>query len=403
MTYRETLQWMYSRFAMYQQRGRSAYNSKLDNIREFSAYLGNPHRGFKSIHVGGTNGKGSSSHMLASVLQEAGYNVGLYTSPHLKDFRERIRIDGTPISAQYVMGFVRRHEKYLNNQRLSFFEMSVGMAFEYFQRKSVDIAIIEVGLGGRLDSTNIIIPEVCLITNIGLEHTEILGDTLAEIAKEKAGIIKEAVPVVVSETQAQTEEVFKKVAAKKNAPIFFADQMGFQGFPTSLAGNYQKRNVIGVMAVLAQLECCPHTEAHLRNGLMRVVEHTGLLGRWQILGKNPLIICDTAHNREGLEVVLSQLLEVPCDRLHIVLGFIREKSLDSILPLFPKHAVYYFTRPAIERGLEVKILAETAGRYGLSGTRFESVSLALKGAKKAAELRDLIFIGGSTFTVAEVL
>ena len=226
---------------------------------------------------------------------------------------------------------------------------------------------------------------------------------MAEIAKEKAGIIKEAVPVVVSETQAQTEEVFKKVAAKKNAPIFFADQMGFQGFPTSLAGNYQKRNVIGVMAVLAQLECCPHTEAHLRNGLMRVVEHTGLLGRWQILGKNPLIICDTAHNREGLEVVLSQLLEVPCDRLHIVLGFIREKSLDSILPLFPKHAVYYFTRPAIERGLEVKILAETAGRYGLSGTRFESVSLALKGAKKAAELRDLIFIGGSTFTVAEVL
>ena len=299
MTYSETLEWMFSRLPMYQRKGAPAYNAKLEPTRDFSAYLGNPHLSFKSIHVAGTNGKGSSSHMLASILQEAGYKVGLYTSPHLKDFRERIRINGAPVSKQYVMGFVRRHRAYLDAHSLSFFEMTVGMAFEYFGREKVDIAVIEVGLGGRLDSTNIITPEVSLITNIGMDHMEFLGNTLPEIATEKAGIIKPGVPVVISETHPETQPVFKEIAKEKHAPIYFAEQMDLPEYPTSLLGAYQRKNVKGVLATLDKLVHFPVSEAQIRKGLLHVTENTGLLGRWQILGERPKIICDTAHNRDS--------------------------------------------------------------------------------------------------------
>lgn len=403
MTYRETLEWMFSRLPMYQRKGAAAYNARLEPSLALAHYLGDPHRAFRSIHVAGTNGKGSSSHMLASVLQEAGYKTGLYTSPHLKDFRERIRVDGKPVSKQYVIGFVERHKQYLEAHSLSFFELTVGMAFDYFAREAVDIAVIEVGLGGRLDSTNIITPEVSLITNIGWDHMEFLGETLPEIAGEKAGIIKEGVPVVISETQPEVAEVFREVASRKSAPLYFADQLDLPDYPTALKGNYQRRNVRGVLTVLGQLRDFDIKPTHIQQGLMKVVPNTGLQGRWQTLSENPLIICDTAHNREGLEIVLSQLGEQPYDNLHIVLGFVREKRLDQILPLFPKDAVYYFARPDIPRGLDADLLQETAGAYGLKGNGYGSVPLALRAAKARAETKDLIFVGGSTFTVAEVV
>ena len=403
MTYSETLEWMYSRLPMYQRKGAAAYNAKLEPTREFASYLGNPHLKFKSIHVAGTNGKGSSSHMLSSILQEAGYKVGLYTSPHLKDFRERIRVNGTPVSKQYVMGFVRRHLDYLETHPLSFFELTVAMAFEYFRRASVDIAVIEVGLGGRLDSTNIIVPEVSLITNIGMDHMEFLGETLPEIAREKAGIIKPGVPVVVSETQPETKPVFLEIARQQKAPIFFADQMDMPRHSSSLKGAYQEKNIIGVLAVLLQLKNFPVSEAQIRQGLMRVVENTGLLGRWQILGEHPRIIADTAHNREGLELVIRQVLREPHKTLHMVLGFVREKPLEKILPLFPEAAEYYFAKPDLPRGLEAEILKTEAEKHGLHGTAFSSVANAFEAAKRSAGKDDLLFIGGSTFTVAEVL
>ena len=403
MTYSQTLEWMFSRLPMYQRKGAAAYNAKLEPTRDFAAYLGNPHLKFKSIHVAGTNGKGSSSHMLASVLQEAGYKVGLYTSPHLKDFRERIRVNGIPVSKHYVMGFVRRHRHYLESHSLSFFELTVGMAFDYFNRESVDIAVIEVGLGGRLDSTNIIVPQVSLITNIGMDHMEFLGDTLPEIAREKAGIIKPGVPVVVGETQPETKPVFLEVARQQKAPIFFADQMDLPQHTTSLKGAYQEKNVKGVLSVLHQLRDFPVSEAQIRQGLMRVTENTGLMGRWQILGEHPKIIADTAHNREGLELVIRQVLGEPYKKLHMVLGFVREKPLEKLLPLFPKSATYYFATPEIPRGLDVETLKMEAEKHGLHGTAFTSVANALEAAKRAAGKEDLLFIGGSTFTVAEVL
>jgi dihydrofolate synthase/folylpolyglutamate synthase len=402
-TYRETLEWMFKQLPAFQQRGAAALNAKLETTQQFAAYLGNPHLGFKSIHVAGTNGKGSSSHMLASILQEAGYKVGLYTSPHLKDFRERIRINGIPISRQYVMGFVKRHREYLETHSLSFFEMTVGVAFEYFKRESVDIAVVEVGLGGRLDSTNIILPEVCLITNIGMDHMEFLGRTLPEIAREKAGIIKPGVPVVISETQEEVRPVFLRTARDRNAPIFFADQMDLPSYATSLEGAYQEKNVRGVQAVLSQLPDFPVSDAQIQKGLLQVVENTGLLGRWQTLGEHPKIIVDTAHNREGLELAIRQVLEQPYENLHMVVGFVREKPLEKLLPLFPKKARYYFARPEIPRGLDVETLKNTADKFGLQGPAFDSVSEAFEAAKRAAGPADLIFVGGSTFTVAEVL
>lgn len=403
MTYRQTLDWMFAQLPMYQLRGAEAYHAKLEPTVLFAARLGNPHHRFKSIHVAGTNGKGSSSHMLASVLQEAGYKVGLYTSPHLKDFRERIKINGRPVSEDFVVAFIKEHKPYLEKAGLSFFEMSVGMAFAWFAEQGVDVAVVEVGLGGRLDATNIVVPEVSLITNIGLDHTEFLGTSLPLIAGEKAGIIKEGVPVVISETQAETAPVFREVAARKNAPITFADQQQLPNYETSLLGDYQTRNIKGVLAVLQTLKTLPVAEKAIVAGLRRVVENTGLLGRWQQLREHPRVLCDTAHNREGLELVFRQLARQPYKRLHLVLGFVKEKNLETLLPLFPPGAHYYLTRPNIPRGMDLDLLEGAFRDTGLNYRRFERIADAYDAALEAAGPDDLIFVGGSTFTVAEVI
>jgi dihydrofolate synthase/folylpolyglutamate synthase len=338
MTYKDTLDWMFSRLPMYQQKGITAHTGKLESIISFCAYLDNPHQKFKTIHVAGTNGKGSSSHMLASILQEAGYKVGLYTSPHLKDFRERIKINGQVVTEEFVVGFVQEHKNYFEKHPLSFFEMTVGMAFAAFAEQQVDIAIVEVGLGGRLDSTNIINPEVTLITNIGFDHMDMLGDTLEKIAFEKAGIIKEGVPLVVSEFQNGTELVFKEQTHLKKAPLIWAENINCPNYQTDLRGEYQKKNVCGVVAVIQNL---PHFKVkgeHIRAGLLNVVKNTGLLGRYQVLRELPKVVCDTAHNFEGLSLVLAQLQQENFNKLHFVIGFVKGKDVHKILQLFPKNA-----------------------------------------------------------------
>ncbi|MBC2839505.1 folylpolyglutamate synthase/dihydrofolate synthase family protein [Robiginitalea sp. SC105] len=406
MTYRQTLDWMFARLPMYQQQGATAYQGKLEPIRDFAARLGHPESAFRSIHVAGTNGKGSSSHMLASVLQEAGYNVGLYTSPHLKDFRERIRVNGKPVPEAYVIEFIAQHKPYLEKAGLSFFELTVGMAFAYFASREVDIAVVEVGLGGRLDATNIITPEVSLITNIGLDHTEFLGKEPRQIAGEKAGIIKPGVPVVISETQPDIADVFTATAQMREAPIRFADQQEWPDYPVSLLGSYQQRNLRGVLATLDTLNVAGSfrvNEKAIRKGLASVSENTGLMGRWQILREHPRVLCDTAHNREGLELVLEQLARQSYRTLHFVLGFVKEKDLDGILPLFPREARYYLSRPNIPRGMPVETLAAAVERMGLDAQAFQSIAEAYQAAMAAADPEDLIFIGGSNFTVAEVL
>ncbi|NJB72842.1 dihydrofolate synthase/folylpolyglutamate synthase [Saonia flava] len=403
MTYKETLDWMFAQLPMYQQKGASAFKGKLDNIKLLASHLKNPENKFRSVHVAGTNGKGSSSHMLASVLQEAGYKVGLYTSPHLKDYRERIKIDGKPISKKYVMGFVEQNMAFLKEYKLSFFEMSVGMAFDYFAKKKVDIAIVEVGLGGRLDSTNILFPEVSLITNIGYDHMDMLGDTIEKITFEKAGVIKDNVPVVVSEYQEETAEIFKNIAKERNSTIVFASKESKTQYKTSLLGNYQTKNVKGVVATLKELREFKVTDHHIKNGLKNVVSNTGLMGRWQILNKNPFVVCDTAHNKEGLSIVLEQISKQEYNSLHIVLGFVKDKKLESVLPLFPKEAIYYFCTPNIPRGLDVDELLHKANEHNLKGKKYSSVQEAFKEALQCAAAADFVYIGGSTFVVAEVV
>ncbi|WP_394750895.1 bifunctional folylpolyglutamate synthase/dihydrofolate synthase [Spongiimicrobium salis] len=403
MTYTETLDWMFAQLPMYQQKGKQAFHGKLDGILNFSEHLNHPETKFKSIHVAGTNGKGSSSHMLAAVLQEAGYKVGLYTSPHLKDFRERIKINGRMVPETYVTQFIANNDTFFKTAQLSFFEMTVGMAFSYFAMEKVDVAIIEVGLGGRLDSTNIIVPEVSLITNIGYDHMDFLGNTLADIAKEKAGIMKENVPVVISEYQEETAETFMAEAKRVGAPISFADSEQHHLYATDLLGAYQVKNTKGVLSVIALLKDFEVNETQLKNGLKKVVAHTGLQGRWQQLGSNPTVICDTAHNKEGLSIVLAQLEEQPYTQLHIVLGVVSDKDLDAILPLFPKNALYYFCRPDIPRGLDEIVLAEKAKALGFKGNAYPTVTEAYKVALDAALETDFIYIGGSTFVVAEVV
>lgn len=403
MTYEETLVWMFAQLPMFQEKGSKAYQGKLENSQSLATHLKNPHLNFKSIHVAGTNGKGSSSHMLASILQEAGYKVGLYTSPHLKDFRERIKINGKPISERSVIEFIENNKVFLEKNKLSFFEMSVGMAFDYFSRKKVSIAIIEVGLGGRLDATNIITPEASLITNIGLDHTDLLGNTLKLISREKAGIIKENVPLVISEYQEEIAPVFEEIAKERNSDLVYADKEDFREYNTSLFGSYQKRNIKGVLAIINLLKGFSISQEHIRIGLMNVVENTGLLGRWQILQENPKVMCDTAHNSEGLTLVLEQVKLQEYKTLHFVLGFVKEKNLDVLLPLFPKDAVYYFARPDIPRGMDVNILEEKASEAGLKGIIHDSIPNAYKAALNNAAKDDFIYIGGSTFTVAEVL
>lgn len=403
MTYQETLDWMFAQLPMYQQKGKSAFNNKLDGIKVFSEHLGNPHKYFKSIHVAGTNGKGSSSHMLASVLQEAGYKVGLYTSPHLKDFRERIRINGIPVSEDFVLDFISGNKEFFEKRHLSFFEMTVGMAFLYFSQENVDIAVVEVGLGGRLDSTNIISPEICLITNIGFDHVDMLGDTLPKIAYEKAGIIKKDTPVIISEYHEETAPVFTKTAEEKNAKLIFAESQKFPDYELSLRGHYQTKNVKGVLAVLNELSDLEIEHTHIANGLMRVVENTGLLGRWQQLEERPKVICDTAHNKEGISIVLNQLSKEEYNSLHMVLGFVKEKDLNGIFSMLPLDAKYYFCKPNVSRGMPVDKLKELADSYNLQGETYIDVLNAYNAAKQAANSEDFIFIGGSNFVVAEVL
>ncbi len=394
---------MFAQLPMYQHKGKSAFNAKLDNVQLLAKHLGHPEKKFKSIHVAGTNGKGSSSHMLASVLQEAGYRVGLYTSPHLKDYRERIRVDGKPVGKNFVVGFVKGNKSFFEANKLSFFEMSVGMAFVYFVKKKVDIAIVEVGLGGRLDSTNIITPEVSLITNIGFDHTDMLGDTLEKIAFEKAGIIKKGIPVVISERQKETAAVFEAVAREKRSKIVFADTLVKERYKTSLLGDYQAINIRGVVAVLKELGTYHIKRKHIESGLKKVVQNTGLMGRWQLLGKRPTIICDTAHNTEGLKWVLQQIDRQSFDKLHIVLGFVKDKNLDMVLPLFPKNAEYYFCKPNIPRGLDAVVLYQKSAELGIHGKVYKSVKKALAAANHYASKADFIFVGGSNFVVAEVV
>ncbi|WP_396636945.1 bifunctional folylpolyglutamate synthase/dihydrofolate synthase [Maribacter sp. R77961] len=403
MTYRQTLDWMFVQLPVYQQKGKKAYKAKLDGIKAFASHLNNPQKQFKSIHVAGTNGKGSSSHMLASILQEAGYKVGLYTSPHLKDFRERIRINGKPIRKHKVVEFIATHKSFLIGKQLSFFELTVGMAFDYFSEKQVDIAIIEVGLGGRLDSTNIITPEVSLITNIGYDHTDILGNTLPEIAYEKAGIIKKGVPVVVSEHQPEVASVFEDKSKEVKASLVFATEEDYPTYETDLLGTYQTKNIKGVLATLDLLKGFPISNIHLEEGLLNVSINTGLMGRWQLLSENPKTICDTAHNKDGLALVLNQLKGEKFSKLHIVLGFVKEKDLDSVLSLFPEKAQYYFCKPDIVRGLEASFLQKKALDFKLKGAVYASVKEAYDAAKVNAFASDFIYIGGSTFVVAEVL
>ena len=402
MTYKEILDWMFVQLPMYQNDGSTAFKKDLTNILALSKELDFPEQKFKSIHVGGTNGKGSTSHMLASILQEAGYKVGLYTSPHLKNFTERIRINGVEISEEKVTEFINGNKDFLEQQKMSFFEMTVGLAFDYFASEKVDIAIIEVGLGGRLDSTNSITPEVAVITNIGLDHTQFLGETLPEIAFEKAGIIKKNIPVVIGEEQAAVKSVFIAKAAKEGAPIYFASDTS-ETYISDMLGDYQIQNSKTAVAAIKILKGYQVSKENIKNGLLNVVKNTNLKGRWQVLQEHPKVICDTAHNKEGLAIVLNQLKKQPFKKLHIVLGFVADKKLETMLPLFPSNASYYFCKPAISRGLSEVVLEANAKKFNLVGKKYSSVKLALKSALLNANQQDIIYVGGSTFVVAEII
>ncbi len=405
MTYQDTVNWMFKQLPMYQNQGKTAYKANLDNTLLLAEYLNHPENKFKSIHVAGTNGKGSTSHMLASILQEAGYKVGLYTSPHLKDFRERIKINGIEIDERFVVDFMDQHRSFFETNSLSFFEMTVGLAFDYFSKEQVNIAVIEVGMGGRLDSTNIITPLVSVITNIGLDHTQFLGSTLKVIAKEKGGIIKPTIPVVIGETQTETKPVFEMLAHSNNSKIHFADQEISEVYECDLTGDYQKNNIKTVLQTIKILQNKPFhmSEDHIKNGLLNVVKNTGLKGRWQVLQEQPKIICDTAHNKEGLEYVVKQLMRESYDSLHLVFGVVNDKDVESLFSILPKDATYYFCKPNIPRGHDAEELYHKFIANDFNGNYFSSVREALKAAKDYASIDDLIYIGGSTFVVAEII
>jgi len=405
MNYQETTNWMFNQLPMYQLQGASAYKKDLTNVNLLANHLDNPQQKLQCIHVAGTNGKGSTSHMLASVLQEAGYKVGLYTSPHLKDFRERIKINGAEISEDFVCEFVAQYKSFFESNDMSFFEMSVGLAFDYFAKEKVDIAVIEVGLGGRLDATNIIMPLVSAITNIGIDHVQFLGNTLKLIAAEKAGIIKPEIPVVIGEYTPETQPVFLAKAKENNSAIYFASDLITEIYPSDLIGDYQEHNkktVVQTFRILNDEGSFKVSLDNIQTGLLNVVKNTGLLGRWQQLGENPKVICDTAHNKNGLEIVLKQIQKETFTNLHIVLGVVNDKELDEVLPLFPKNATYYFCKPNIPRGLDADILQQKALSFSLKGNTYNSVSEAYNAAKNNSTKEDFIYIGGSTFVVAEL-
>ena len=403
MNYQETLDYLFSKLPMYQRQGVAAYKVDIGNIVAASKYLGDPHAQFKSIHIAGTNGKGSTAHMLTSVLQEAGYKVGLYTSPHLKDFKERIKINGEKISENSVIKFVDQHKIAFENICISFFEFTVAMAFDYFAKEKVDIAIIETGLGGRLDSTNIIKPELSIITNIGIDHTNLLGNTIEKIAAEKAGIIKENTPIIIGRKQKETNTIFQNIAKEKNAHLIYTNPQ--QNYVTDLKGEYQKENINTTIAAIEQLleQGWVINRSNIEQGLLKTITNTQLLGRWQTLSKSPDIICDTGHNEDGIKQISKQLKNTKFEQLHFVFGTVNDKNLDSILSHLPKNACYYFCQADIVRAMNAQELKNKAKAFNLNGDAFTSVKQALDNAKGCANKDDLIFIGGSTFIVAEVL
>ncbi|MEP7263141.1 MAG: folylpolyglutamate synthase/dihydrofolate synthase family protein [Bacteroidota bacterium] len=431
MNYQQTLDYLYKALPMFHRVGAAAYKPDLSNTIKICNRLGNPQQYIKCIHIAGTNGKGSVSNMFASVLQEAGYRTGLYTSPHLKDFRERIRIDGKMISKKYICSFVEKYQRDFEKIQPSFFEMTVGLAFQYFHEKKVDIAVIETGLGGRLDSTNVITPLISVITNIGYDHMNLLGNTLSKIAKEKAGIIKKDIPVILGEEKKETINIFRSTASKQHAPLYIASKnykatvspdsdskkkelliadiylnkkLRYKKLNMDLTGHYQLKNCCTVLQSMEVLkEFLPVSEKHIRKGLSNVALNTGFEGRWQILSKKPLTIADTGHNIDGIKEVVLMLKKQKYKKLHFVLGMVNDKDISSILKLLPQNAYYYFCKAAIPRGLDTDILYEKAVQHKLKGAVFSSVNNALKAAKENAGINDLIFIGGSTFTVAEVV
>lgn len=426
-TYPETLAFLFEQLPMFQRVGPMAFKKDLTNIRALCEALGQPHERLRAIHIAGTNGKGSTAHMLASVLQAAGLKVGLYTSPHYRDFRERIKINGELMPEEAVVDFVEQYETLFQTIKPSFFEITVAMAFDYFAKKEVDWAVVEVGMGGRLDSTNILMPELCVITNISYDHMQFLGETLPEIAGEKAGIIKPGVPVVISETQEETQEVFHKKAAEESAPIIFADQqyearLVQSGFEVShydiyrkgalhleqlelnAYGEYQRKNLQAMLQAIESLH--PKqlvSETQLRAGLRELRASTRFIGRWQVLGKTPLILCDSAHNEAGISMAMQELDRLSYEKLHIVYGMVSDKDPEKVLRLLPREATYYFARPDIPRGLEAAKLAEVALRLSLKGLVYPSVNEALEAARNEAGAEDLIYVGGSIFVVAEVV
>lgn len=428
MTYQETLDFLFSSLPMYQRTGAAAYKNSLETTLAMDAAHNQPHKHFKSIHIAGTNGKGSVSHMLAAVLQTAGYKTGLYTSPHMLDFRERIRINGEMISEKEVVEYVIENKNLIESLKPSFFEMTADMAFVYFAKEKVDIAIVETGMGGRLDSTNILSPVLSIITNIGLDHMRFLGNTIQEIAVEKAGIIKENTPVVIGEYDENTAEIFRGISLKRNAKISFADQIFFhhhsllnterktshhitsekQSYPlllSDLKGFYQKKNIITVLASLEEMKLCgiDISAKAIYEGIGNAASLTGLRGRWEEIGYNPLIVCDSGHNEDGVRLTVEQIKNTAYKRLHMVIGMVADKEVSSILKLFPKDAIYYFTKADIPRSLDEKQLRKSAAEIGLKGNSYSIVSEAFEAARRNAEPQDLIFIGGSSFVVAEVL
>ncbi|MBJ6117917.1 bifunctional folylpolyglutamate synthase/dihydrofolate synthase [Pontibacter sp. BT310] len=427
MTYQEVLDYLYQQLPMFQRIGNAAFKKSLDNIITLCDALGNPQHNYKTVHVAGTNGKGSSSHMLAAVLQEAGYKTGLYTSPHLKSFTERVRVNGAELSQQYLIDFVANYKSLFEEVQPSFFEMTVALAFKYFADENVDVAVIEVGLGGRLDSTNIITPEASLITNIGFDHQNLLGNTLQEIAGEKAGIIKPCVPATISLKQPDIENVFREKAAAVNAPLYFAtdnysvvlkshtlEQQVFDVYKQGelylpelkldLTGIYQRYNLSGVLQTIALLteRGFTITEEAIRNGLANTKQLTGLKGRWQVLNYSPLTICDTGHNADGINQILTQLHSLQPKQVHFVFGAVNDKDVTTILVMLPKNYSYYFCQATIPRALPVAELQQKADLVGLKGKSYPTVAEAIKAAKENAATDEVIFIGGSTFVVAEI-
>ena len=428
MNYSEAINFLFEQLPMYQRTGASAYKNNLDNSLALDKWFRHPHKNFKTIHVAGTNGKGSVSHLLASILQEAGYKTGLYTSPHLRDFRERIKINGQMLPEDDVISFVTENKEILTKIKPSFFEMTVAMAFNYFETSKVDVAVIETGLGGRLDSTNIITPVLSIITNIGYDHTALLGNTLQKIAAEKAGIIKKEVPVVIGQFQEEVFEIFYEKALFQEAVLTVADEkyeaivtgidadyktidiykgseFYFSGLKMPLLGDYQLKNLLTTMQSVENLQKTGFSISadNILKGIKNVIINTGLAGRWQTISTNPTIICDTGHNEDGIKEIVSQLKKIDFAKLHIVFGAVNDKDLNRILQLLPQNATYYFTKADIPRSLAPQTLKENASHFGLNGDCFESVKGAVAAAQKNANINDLIFIGGSTFVVAEII